>query len=90
MQAKFTIAANLQTIVDRAYLQAALFYYHTGDMNEATANIKRALSINPNCNFAMVLLGYIELNSNQEHIRKNSGSRFDSILDKNPKNIEVY
>jgi len=75
--------------VDRAYLQAALFYYHTGDLNEATANIKRALSINSNCTFATVLLGYIELNSPQEHIRKNSGSRFDSILSKNPKNIEA-
>jgi tetratricopeptide repeat protein 21B len=89
LQAKFTIAANLQNIVDRAYLQAALFYYHTGDMNEATANIKRALSINANCTFATVLLGYVELNSNHEHIRKNSQSRFDSILNNNPKNIEA-
>jgi len=59
-------------------------------MNEATANIKRALSINANCTFATVLLGYVELNSNHEHIRKNSQSRFDSILNNNPKNIEVY
>jgi len=89
LQAKYTISANLQTIVDRAYLQAALFYYHTGDINEATANIKRALSINPNYTFATVLLGYIELSSNQEHIRKNSGTRFDFVLNKNPKNIEA-
>ncbi|KAJ3302797.1 Tetratricopeptide repeat protein 21B [Kappamyces sp. JEL0829] len=61
LEAKLTISMSGTTVSDKALCLAGLFYWHTGDVENAVASFKSALVKNANSITAMIGLGWIDV-----------------------------